>query len=59
LKLLGGLTGSGRPLPRWLSRPLLRLPQHHHEARQCRARKALMKQDKRQRRTLAFSGRFE
>ncbi|MDH3390014.1 MAG: hypothetical protein OEN02_19175, partial [Gammaproteobacteria bacterium] len=59
LKLLSRLTGSGRPLPRWLSRLALRLPQRSLEARQCRARKALMKQDKRLRRTLAFSGRFE
>jgi len=59
VKLLRRLAGHGRPLPRWLSRLALRLPQRSHEARQCRARKALMKQDKRLRRTLAFSGRFE
>jgi hypothetical protein len=42
-----------------VSRLILRLPQRSHEKKQCRIRKALMKQDQRLRRTLAFSGRFE
>jgi len=59
IKLMAGMTGEGKPVPAWLSRLILRLPQKRHEAKQCRIRKALMKQDQRLRRTLAFSGRFE
>ncbi len=59
IKLMAGLAGEGKPVPAWLSRLILRLPQQRHEARQCRIRKQLMKQDQRLRRTLAFSGRFE
>jgi preprotein translocase subunit SecA len=59
IKLMAGMTGEGKPVPAWLSQLILRLPQKRHEAKQCRIRKALMKQDQRLRRTLAFSGRFE
>jgi preprotein translocase subunit SecA len=59
LKLLRALTADGKPISGWPARLLLRLPQRRHEARQCRIRKQLMKQDQRLRRTLAFAGRFE
>ena len=59
LRFLSGLAGTGKPVPGWLSRKLLRLPQRSHENKQCRIRRALMKQDKQLRRTLAFAGRFE
>ncbi len=58
-RLLAGLAHRGKPLPRLLGRALLRFAQRRFEARQARIRKALMKQDQRLRRTLAFSGRFE
>ncbi|MCP5093621.1 MAG: prepilin peptidase, partial [Gammaproteobacteria bacterium] len=57
--MLKRMTRAGHPLPGFISRLILRLPQKRHEARQCRIRKQLMKQDHRLRRTLAFSGRFE
>ena len=59
LKFLANLTSTGKPVPAFVRRLVLRLPQRSHEKKQCRMRKALMKQDKRLRRTLAFSGRFE
>jgi hypothetical protein len=59
LRFLASLAGTGKPVPAFVSRLVLRLPQRSHEKKQCRMRKALMKQDKRLRRTLAFSGRFE
>ena len=59
LKFLANLTSTGKPVPAFVSRMVLRLPQRSHEKKQCRMRKALMKQDKSLRRTLAFSGRFE
>jgi len=59
LRLLLALTPAGKAMPLLVSRFILRLPQQKHESRQRRIRKALMKQDKRLRRTLAFSGRFE
>ena len=59
LKLLHRMTAAGKPLPASVSHRILRLPQKKHESKQCRIRKALMKQDQHLRRTLAFSGRFE
>ena len=59
LKFLAGLAGEGKPVPVSVSRKILRLPQRSHESKQCRIRKALMKQDRQLRRTLAFAGRFE
>lgn len=59
LGLMARLAGNGKPVPRLVSRLIVRLPQRSHEKKQCRVRKALMKQDQRLRRTLAFSGRFE
>jgi len=59
LKFLAGLAGEGKPVPASVSRKILRLPQRSHEKKQCRIRKALMKQDRQLRRTLAFAGRFE
>lgn len=51
--------GSRDAVPAMVAKPLLRLAQRRYETRQRRIRKALIKQDKRLRRTLAFSGRFE
>jgi preprotein translocase subunit SecA len=59
LKGLSRLSGSGNPIPPLLSLPFLRRAQRSHEMQQTRIRRALMKQDKRLRRVLAFSGRFE
>jgi preprotein translocase subunit SecA len=59
LKFMANLASTGKPVPGFVSRLILRLPQRSHEKKQCRMRKALMKQDKRLRRTLAFAGRFE
>ena len=59
LNFLSGLAGTGKPAPRFVSSFILRLPQRDYEKKQCRIRKALMKQDQRLRRTLAFAGRFE
>ncbi len=59
LKILGRFGRPGNPVPISLSRWIVRLPQKSHETKQRRIRKALMKQDKSLRRTLAFSGRFE
>jgi hypothetical protein len=59
LKFMAKFAPGKRPLPSWLSRPLLRFPQQNHEKEQRRNRKLLMKEDKRLRRILAFSGRFE
>jgi preprotein translocase subunit SecA len=56
---LGRLLGRGNPIGGWLAMPFLRLAQRKHENRQAKIRKVLMKQDKRLRRILAFSGRFE
>ena len=52
-------TGAARPMPRVLARALVDSAQNRHERRARRVRKALMKQDRRMRRTLAFAGRFE
>jgi preprotein translocase subunit SecA len=51
--------GNRNAVPALIARPLLRLAQRRHETRQRRIRKALIRQDRRLRRTLAFSGRFE
>lgn len=59
LKLAAKLSPDHRPLNRWLSKLFLRLPQKQHEKTQRQMRKHLMKEDKRLRRILAFSGRFE
>ncbi len=59
MRLLRSLCSSRRPIPAVISRSLLRSPQKGFESCQRRIRKALTKQDKRLRRTLAFSGRFE
>jgi len=59
ITLLRALISEGKPLAKFLSGPLLRLPQQRHEKRQSRIRKQLMKQDRRLRRTLAFAGRFD
>ena len=59
LRLLSRLCGQGNPIPGLACLPFLRLAQRRYESEQSRIRKALMKQDKRLRRTLAFSGRFE
>lgn len=59
LKLLSSMTTKSRPLPGWISRAILRLPQKHNEKEQFQMRKQLLKEDKRLQRVLAFSGKFE
>jgi len=56
LKLFAGKRDAVSAL---VAKPLLRLAQRRYEIRQRRIRKALIRQDRRLRRTLAFSGRFE
>ncbi|MCP3852229.1 MAG: hypothetical protein GY694_18620 [Gammaproteobacteria bacterium] len=59
LNILAKLTFAKRPLPKFISSLILRLPQQKNEKEQRHIRKQLMKQDKRLQRTLAFSGKFE
>ena len=59
LSTVRGVSRKGKPVPRVISKMMLRMPQRGFEREQRRIRKALMKQDKRLRRTLAFAGRFE
>jgi preprotein translocase subunit SecA len=59
LKALGGLCAHDQPVPAFLGRLFLRLPQHFKERRQRKIRRQLIKQDKYLSRILAFAGKFE
>ncbi len=59
LKLCRRFAADGKPLPKFFAGALLRRAQRRHEKQQRAIRKALTRQDRRLRRTLAFSGRFE
>lgn len=59
LKLLALLCPNGKPIPRLISHPILRIAQHVKEGRQRRLRKWVMAQDKQTERQLAFTGKFE
>ena len=59
LKLLAKLTREHKPLPVFISKLILRLPQLRKERQQSQSRKTLMKQDRKLQRILAFSGKFE
>jgi len=59
LNWISRLYAQGKPVDGWVCRPFLHLAQRSYELQQAGIRKALMKQDKQLRRTLAFSGRFE
>ena len=59
LNLLSHFCPGSNPLPNFIARLVLRLPQQNNEKQQYLLRKTLMKQDRRLRRILAFSGKFE
>ncbi len=59
LKLFASLTPGKLSMPGFISKRVLRLPQHKNEKEKHRMRKQLMRQDRRLQRTLAFSGKFE
>jgi len=59
LKLLTNFCPGSKPIPNFISKLILRLPQHRNEKEQSQIRKMLMKQDRQLRRVLAFSGKFE
>jgi len=59
LKLLTKFCPGSKPIPNFISKLILRLPQHRNEKEQSLIRKMLMKQDRQLRRVLAFSGKFE
>ncbi len=59
LNMMAKLSPGSRAIPKLISRLVLWLPQQRNERRQRSVRNQLMKQDKRLRRTLAFSGKFE
>jgi preprotein translocase subunit SecA len=59
LNLLGKFCTGNKPLPGFIAKLILRLPQQRNEKQQSLIRKMLMKQDRHLRRILAFSGKFE
>ena len=59
LSVLAQLAPGNKPVPGFISRLILRLPQQKNEKQQRRIRKQLMKEDQRLQRVLAFSGKFE
>lgn len=59
LNLLSRFCSGSTPMPIFLARWVLNLPQQKNEKQQRRIRNMLLKQDKQLRRTLAFSGKFE
>ena len=59
LKLLAKFCAGSKPMPNFISKQILRLPQQQNEKQQSLIRKMLMKQDRQLRRILAFSGKFE
>jgi preprotein translocase subunit SecA len=59
LKIFAWFAGNKQTTPEILARIILRWPQKKIERQQVQIRDQLMKQDKRQARILAFSGRFE
>ncbi len=59
LTVMAKLAPANRAIPKLFSRLILWLPQQRNERRQRAIRQQLMKQDKRLKRTLAFSGKFE
>ncbi len=59
LKLLTYFCPGSKPIPNFISKLILRFPQHRNEKEQSLVRKMLMKQDRQLRRVLAFSGKFE
>jgi preprotein translocase subunit SecA len=59
LKLLTKFCPGSKPMPKFIARLILRLPQQRNEKEQSQIRKMLMKQDRQLRRILAFSGKFE
>ena len=59
LNLLSKFCSGSKPMPDFIARLILRLPQQRNEKQQSLIRKMLMKQDRQLRRILAFSGKFE
>ena len=59
IKLLTKFCPGNKPIPNFIGKLILRLPQQRNEKEQNLIRKMLMKQDRQLRRVLAFSGKFE
>jgi preprotein translocase subunit SecA len=59
LRLVANFAKQQEPIPIWLSKPILRFPQKWQEFQDSRIRKQLLKLDKQQAKTLAFTGRME
>jgi preprotein translocase subunit SecA len=59
LRIVAKFTNQQEPVPNWLSKPILKIPQKWQEFQDARIRKQLLKLDKQQAKTLAFTGRME
>lgn len=59
LRFLARIKGANKPIAGVLSRIILYFPQHKNEYIEARNRRLLTKQDRKLRRILAFSGKFE
>ncbi len=59
LRLVAKFVKQQESIPNWLSKPLLKMPQKWQEFQDSRIRKQLLKLDKQQAKTLAFTGRME
>ena len=59
LRLVAKFATQQGSIPTWLSKPILRFPQKWQEFQDSRIRKQLLKLDKQQAKTLAFTGRME
>ena len=59
LRLVAKFATQQGSIPIWLSKPILRFPQKWQEFQDSRIRKQLLKLDKQQAKTLAFTGRME
>ncbi|MCK5828916.1 MAG: DEAD/DEAH box helicase [Methylococcales bacterium] len=59
LKLISKLCTNNKPLPNWLGKIILTLPQKWTEYKHYKIRSMLIKQDKQQAKTLSFTGRME
>lgn len=59
IKLLTKFCPGSNPIPNFIGKLILRIPQRRNEKEQSLIRKLLMKQDRQLRRVLAFSGKFE
>ncbi len=59
LKLFAKLCPGSRPIPEWLTKLIVGLPQLKNEIKQRQLRKQVMRNDKKSEKILAFTGKFE